>query len=101
MSPVPVSPATRHAGSLPFPGKPAGAVNPQMPFDHIVVVMMENHSLDNLLGALAATQPNVDGLRFDSAGNALNSNPTGKKTPDVKAFPFKDTAQLTNVTQTW
>jgi phospholipase C len=24
-----------------------------MPFDHIVVVMMENHSFDNLLGAVA------------------------------------------------
>ena len=101
MSPLAALPATRRAGSVPFPGKPAGTVANEMPFDHIVVVMMENHSLDNLLGALPVTQPNVDGLRFDSAGDPLNSNPTGGKAPDVKAFPLEDTAQLANVTQNW
>ena len=36
-----------------------------MPFDHIVVVMMENHSFDNYLGALSRHgQPKADGLRF-------------------------------------
>lgn len=37
--------APRAAGSLPFPNKPVGTVNTDMPFDHIIVVMMENHSL--------------------------------------------------------
>ena len=44
--------AQRGAGSLPFPDKPLGTVNADMPFDHIIVVMMENHSFDNLLGGL-------------------------------------------------
>ena len=39
-------------GSLPNPGAPPGTPDQSMPFDHVVVVMMENHSLDNLLGAL-------------------------------------------------
>src|SRR4051794_326492 len=39
--------------SLPDPKRPAGTVDDSLPFDHIVVVMMENHSFDNLLGALA------------------------------------------------
>jgi hypothetical protein len=32
---------SRQAGSLPFPGKPVGTVNEEMPFDHVVVVMAE------------------------------------------------------------
>lgn len=42
---------TREPESLPRPGQPAGTSDDAMPFDHIVVVMMENHSFDNLLGA--------------------------------------------------
>ncbi len=48
--------AARTAGTLPFPDKPRGTVNHDMPFDHIVVVMMENHSFDNLLGALSRSR---------------------------------------------
>lgn len=97
MSPAPPA-ATREAGSRPFPDKPLGAVNPDMPFDHIIVVMMENHSFDNLLGAM----PGVDGLTFDPQGNATNANPgTPHTKPEVVAFPFPDTAQAKNVSQSW
>jgi phospholipase C len=93
---------TREAGSLPFPEKPVGAVNEDMPFDHLVVVMMENHSFDNLLGALHHTNSEVDGLEFDDAGNAKNSNPGGGTLPtDVSAFPLSNTAQAKNVSQSW
>ena len=91
----------RAPDSLPSPGHPAGTVNAAMPFDHIVVVMMENHSFDNLLGGLArAGQPRADGLTFNRAGVATNSNPgvTGGK---VTAFPLSSTAQGPDVTQTW
>jgi phospholipase C len=47
---------TRRAGSLPRPDQRAGTPDETMPFDHIVVLMMENRSLDNLLGALARTR---------------------------------------------
>ena len=72
-----------------------------MPFDHIVVVMMENHSFDNLLGELSRSgQRDVDGLHFDGAGVATNSNP-GPSGPARCAFPFATTAQAPHVTQTW
>jgi phospholipase C len=96
------SASVREAGSLPRPDEPVGAVDEQMPFDHIVVVMMENHSFDNLLGALSRTHPSADGLSFDSAGEAINSNPWAGGTPsEVRAFALPNTAQATNVTQSW
>jgi phospholipase C len=94
--------ADREAGSLPFPDKPVGAPNQEMPFDHIVVVMMENHSFDNLLGALSCTRSDVDGLTFDAAGVAQNSNPGGPRTPpQVASFPLENTAQAKHVSQGW
>jgi phospholipase C len=74
-----------------------------MPFDHLVVVTMENHSFDNLLGELPRSgQPAADGLTFDSAGVATNTNPgTAATPPEVRAFPFPSTAQGTHVSQTW
>jgi phospholipase C len=102
MSPGVIPPPARRAGSLPFPQVQAGTPNSQMPFDHLVVVMMENHSFDNLLGALSQTRPEVDGLTFDSAGNAQNSNPGVNHMPaQVHAFPLPNTAQATNITQNW
>ncbi|HEX8714064.1 MAG TPA: alkaline phosphatase family protein, partial [Solirubrobacteraceae bacterium] len=68
--------AVRVPGSLPDPRRPAGTATEALPFDHIVVVMMENHSFDNLLGALPRFgQRKAHGLKFDHAGVALNSNP--------------------------
>jgi phospholipase C len=77
-------------------------VNEAMPFDHIIVVMMENHSFDNLFGDLGRTRPGVDALRFDASGTATNSNPNPAGTPgSVTAFPFTNTGQTKNVTQSW
>jgi phospholipase C len=56
--------ARRRPDSLPFPHLAAGT--PMMPkIEHIVVLMMENHSFDNLLGMLpfqVAGRERVDGL---------------------------------------
>jgi phospholipase C len=90
----------RRPGSLPFPGRPAGTVDAALPFDHIVVVMMENHSFDNYLGALSRHgQPKADGLTFSNKGVALNQNPGPSGA--VRSYPFPDTAQGSGVTQTW
>src|SRR5262249_25112043 len=35
---------TRGPNSLPDPGRAAGSADDSLPFDHVVVVMMENHS---------------------------------------------------------
>ncbi len=90
----------RGPDSLPDPTRPAGTVTTALPFDHIVVVMMENHSFDNLLGALSRSgQPKAQGLKFNTAGLALNSNPglSGR----VRSFPFTSTAQGPHVSQSW
>jgi len=101
-APTPVPPSPREAGSLPLPDKPVGTVNEEMPFDHIVVVMMENHSFDNLLGALPQKHPGVDGLTFNGAGQATNSNPAGPSNPSpVNAFPLPNTAQAKHLSQSW
>jgi phospholipase C len=90
----------RAPDSLPNPRVPAGTVNEALPFDHIVVVMMENHSFDNLLGALAHSgQPKAQGLHFNRKGVALNSNP-GPEGP-IASFPIPTGAQSPTVTQTW
>ena len=92
----------REAGSLPRPQDEVGAPDDAMPFDHVVVVMMENHSFDNLLGELSRTRAEVDGLEFDSSGQARNSNPSVAGGPsDVPAHALPNTAQAKNVTQSW
>jgi phospholipase C len=92
--------SVRGPDSLPDPTRPAGTVTAALPFDHIVVVMMENHSFDNLLGALPRSgQPSAQGLRFNSAGVALNSNPGSSGA--VRSFPISTTAQAPEVSQTW
>ena len=86
--------------SLPDPKRAAGTATAALPFDHIVVVMMENHSFDNLLGGLARSgQPKAQGLRFNSAGVALNSNPGPGGA--VRSLPFPSTAQGPHVSQSW
>ncbi len=101
MSPgVPPAPK-RAAGSLPFPLEAPGTPDKTMPFEHLVVVMMENHSFDNLLGALRTENPDVDGLDF-LAGKPQDKNPGTNHTPaEVYAFPFPNTAQGSNVVQSW
>jgi phospholipase C len=92
----------RTPDSLPDPTRAAGAASDALPFDHVVVVMMENHSFDNLLGALAHSgQPKAHGLRFDSSGDARNSNPALSGRGRVRSFPLPTTAQAPSVTQTW
>jgi phospholipase C len=66
----------RTPGALPFPNKPAGTAS--MPeIEHIVVVMMENHSFDNLLGMVphqVRGRRSVDGLTI-KRGKVVNANP--------------------------
>jgi len=82
--PVAFPAGLRQPESLPFPSKPAGT--PSMPeIEHIVVVMMENHSFDNLLGMVPHQVPgrrSVDGLRV-RGGRVVNSNPDASGSPVV------------------
>jgi len=91
----------RPPDSLPDPKRAAGTPTEALPFDHVVVVTMENHSFDNLLGALAISgQPKAHGLRFDASRNARNRNP-GLDGKPVRSFPFPDTSQDHGVSQSW
>ncbi|HWF53450.1 MAG TPA: alkaline phosphatase family protein [Solirubrobacteraceae bacterium] len=66
----------RAPDSLPDPSRPAGTPDDTLPFDHIVIVMQENHSFDSYLGMLPLRgQPKADGFRFDAAGRPVNANP--------------------------
>jgi len=57
-------------GSRPFPHLPEGTDSiPEI--EHIVVLMMENHSFDDHLGTLGRG----DGLTLDAKGKPLNFNP--------------------------
>ncbi len=68
----------RQPNSLPFPTRPAGIPQPDLApelanIDHIIMVMMENHSFDNYFGMLPHRVPalsgRVDGWpQLDAAG---------------------------------
>ena len=100
--PVALPAGLRQPDSLPFPGKPAGT--PSMPeIEHIVVLMMENHSFDNLLGMVPHQVPgrrSVDGLRLQG-GKPVNSN-LDVNGNAVIAQPANSPCQLSGEpSQTW
>jgi phospholipase C len=72
----PAPDCSRQPGSLPRPTVPAGTPDPANPIEHIVVMMLENHSFDNVLGAL--TQPEYYGGEIDGITPGLfNRDPSG------------------------
>ena len=93
----------RAVGERPFPDRPEGTDTlPQI--DHILVLMMENHTYDNWLGMLGrgpGQQPRGDGFTIGPDGQHTAANPT----PDGKtqhAFHMPTTCQLQGKpTQEW
>jgi phospholipase C len=78
----------RPPGSLPHPRLPPGTDTlPQI--DHIVVVMMENHSYDNYLGMLRRG----DGFTLDHRRQPTAANPDGAGNL-VRAFHMPSACQL-------
>ena len=92
----------RAPGSLPFPGRTAGQPQPDLApelanIEHIVIVMMENHSFDNYFGVLGRG----DGFRLDAQGRPLNSNPGPDGSP-VVAYRAASVCQANvGVSQNW
>jgi phospholipase C len=88
--------ALRVPGSLPFPHLPAGTDT--MPgVEHIVVLMLENHSFDNFFGMLGRG----DGFTLNSQGlpTATNPYPNGQI---QHAFRMPTTCQLSGTpSQEW
>ena len=77
-SPTPTVSCLFEAGAMPDQTLPAGAPRgEQIPIDHIVFLMQENHSFDNYFGQLpAAGHTEVDGL------------PPGASNPDSDGSPI-------------
>ena len=89
--------AVRPPGSLPYPDLAEGTDTiPQI--EHIVVVMMENHSYDNRLGMLR--RPGADGFRLGPDGKPTATNPYGDGRIQ-HAFRMPTTCQNGTVTQEW
>ncbi len=87
----------RRPGSLPYPHLPAGTDTiPRI--EHIVVLMMENHSFDNKFGMLR--RPGVDGFRLGPDGLPTATNPYASGQLQ-HAFRMPTTCQNGTVTQEW
>jgi len=77
------------AGSRPYPGLAAGTDTiPEI--EHIVVLMLENHSFDNILGMLGRG----DGFTLDPQGSPTATNPYGSQV--LHAFHMPTPCQLVN-----
>ncbi|MHB1488237.1 MAG: alkaline phosphatase family protein [Acidimicrobiales bacterium] len=85
----------RTPGSRPYPLLPAGTDT--LPgVEHVVVLMLENHSYDNFFGMLGrgpGRQPRGDGFTLDSTGVPTATNPYGDGRIQ-HAFPMPTTCQL-------
>ena len=87
----------RQPGSLPFPRLPPGTDTiPQI--EHIVVLMMENHSFDNRVGML--DRHDVDGFRLGRDGLPTATNPYPDGTIQ-HAFRMPTTCQLNSQPRYW
>ena len=87
----------RPPGSLPYPDLTIGTDTiPQI--EHIIVLMMENHSYDNRLGMLR--RPGADGFRLGLGGKPTATNPYGDGRIQ-HAFRMPTTCQNGTVTQEW
>jgi phospholipase C len=85
----------RQPGSLPYPDLAVGT--DQVPeIEHIVVVMMENHSFDNILGLIGRG----DGFTVGSDGLPTASNPDGHGNL-IHAFHMPNECQTTGVRNDW
>ena len=72
--------APRRPNTVPYPSLPVGEYTGALPFDHLVIVMQENHSFNNYLGMLPVSgQPKADGFRFNKREEPINWNPIGSE----------------------
>ncbi len=82
-------------GSLPYPGRAVGT--DQVPeIEHVVVLMMENHSFDNILGLIGRG----DGFTLGSNGQPTAKNPDGQGNY-IHAFHMPTECQTDGVGNDW
>ena len=87
---------TRHDPSLPV----GTDLVPKI--EHIVILMMENHSYDSYLGMLGATEGRGDGFTLGSDGLPTASNPTKTEGEFEAATQWPTTMQVCDLpSQSW
>jgi phospholipase C len=100
----------RQPGSLPFPTRPAGVPQPDLApelanIDHIIMVMMENHSFDNYFGMLPYRIPalaaRVDGWPQVDAAGIPTATQVDNHGVTQRAHPMPDGCQPGGVSQSW
>src|SRR2546421_1224502 len=100
----------RLPGSRPFPDRPAGVPQPDLApelanIDHIIIVMMENHSFDNYFGMLPYQVPSragqVDGWPSLAADGRPTVTQTDPSHDTYQAFPSPNACQPKDVSQSW
>jgi phospholipase C len=92
---VPAHTMLREPGSLPYP-KLAPGTDTLPQIDHFVVVMMENHSFDNILGLIGRG----DGFTIGADGRPTAKNPDGHGN-FVHAFHMPTECQTNGVGNDW
>ncbi len=92
----------RQPGSRPAPDRPEGE-HSISEIEHVVIVMMENHSFDNVLGMLphqVRARRDVDGLPVGRGGRQLAVNRDAAGRP-VRSHHAPTVCPGSEVTQTW
>ena len=101
---------TRAPGSRPFPTRPAGQPQPDLApelanIDHIIIVMMENHSFDNYFGMLPYRVPalasRVHGFPSVGPDGIPMATQTDSNGVAHRAFPMTTPCQPGAVSQSW
>jgi len=93
----------RMVDRLPDPNRQMGeALYPEI--KNLVLVMMENHSTDNVLGMLGKYSPKhrhtFDGLPLNKKGKPVAHNPN-KKGKRVYSYPLPDMCPFQGLSQDW
>jgi phospholipase C len=94
--------ALRAPGSLPRPFDPVGTPGAPREIDTVVVLMLENHSFDDILGLLpyrSRSRREVDGL-FGNGRTPPASNLDSAGNP-VRSFHLPDDCPSEGLTQNW
>ena len=92
---LPLLRAIRQPGSLPYP-KLAAGTDTLPEIEHFVVVMMENHSFDNILGLIGRG----DGFTLGANGRPTAKSPDGHGN-EVHAFHMPTECQTNGVGNDW
>jgi phospholipase C len=59
------------------------------PIKHVVLLMMENHSFDQMIGCLQGEYPDLEGIDINSPSQRFNLDLSGKKVYQIRRINSK------------